>query len=200
MNIALDKREWRKKMKLQRKQMTSAYYDAYSEQLNANLISYIKQVKPQTVKGFIPYAKEPNIWPFIHYCWQQAIPYIVPKCEQETYTMHWYEIKCSEDLIQGAYSILEPDPSRCDEVLDEVSIVLVPALAFTNKGERLGYGGGYYDRFYEHAHLSVGQWIGIAFSSFIVSHIPTEIHDFKCDYIVTNAGIIDCKVEEKEDY
>lgn len=200
MNIALEKREWRKQFKLQRKQMDNESYDAYSEQLNANLISYIKQVKPHMIKGFIPYAKEPNIWPFIHYCWQHSIPYIVPKCEQETATMRWYQIKHQDDLMLGAYSLQEPNPALCTEVIEEASIVLVPALAFTRQGERLGYGGGYYDRFYAHAYLKVKHWLGIAFSSFIVSQIPTEIHDFKCDLIVTDAGVIDCKEEVKEDY
>jgi 5-formyltetrahydrofolate cyclo-ligase len=192
-----NKRLLRTQLKSTRKRVEPTDYDHWSNQLSNQLIAFIQTTKAREVKGFIPYAGEPNIWPFIHYCWEHSISYIVPKCEQETSKMYWYKLDQQEQLMQGAYSILEPNPEYCIQVLTEPDLVLVPGLAYTKQGERLGYGGGYYDRYYEQANNDVKDWIGIAFDLFILKHIPTEAHDFKCNYIVTNAGVIDCKVEEK---
>lgn len=196
-DMVSEKRRLRAQFKTTRRQLVTSEFEQLSEQLNEQLIHYIARYKPKAVKGFIPYAGEPNIWSFIQYCWKHDIAYIVPKCEQKTSSMNWYSIKQQDDLVLGAYNLLEPNPNSCEQVYDEVELVLVPGLAFTAEGDRLGYGGGYYDRFYERAKHDVKQWIGIAFELFVCEQLPTEKHDFKCNYIVTNAGVIACKVEEK---
>ena len=187
----------RVQVKEKRKQLSQNEHEQWSSRLNANLIKWMKQLNPTHIKGFIPYAGEPNIWPFIHYCWSNAITFIVPKCEQQTSAMTWYSIEREEQLIKGAYNILEPNPLLCKPIVEEVKLVLVPGLAFTNKGDRLGYGGGYYDRFYERTNGEVDKWIGVCFAQFIYEALPTEKHDFKCNFIVTDAGVIEHKIEEK---
>jgi 5-formyltetrahydrofolate cyclo-ligase len=72
-------------------------------------------------------------------------------------------------------------------------IVCVPCLAFTRKGERLGYGGGYYDRTLQSLRESKNiTTIGIAYSSQEVEKLPTEEHDQMLDFIVTENEVITC--------
>lgn len=87
---------------------------------------------------------------------------------------------------KGAYGILEPG-SDCPEVQpDKKGLILVPGCAFTRDGMRMGYGGGYYDRYLQ-AHPDVVT-VGYAFEEQIFETIPCEAHDRKLDFIVTQKG------------
>lgn len=75
----------------------------------------------------------------------------------------------------------DPDPSRID-------VVVVPALAFTAEGHRLGQGGGWYDRFLVRIPSRV-LTIGVGFAEQVVDELPVEPHDVPLDVIVTDAGV-----------
>ena len=74
------------------------------------------------------------------------------------------------------------DPSWAD-------VVIVPGLAFTSAGERLGQGGGWYDKFLSNVRPSCTT-IGVGFGQQLVESIPTESHDVTLDYIVTDLGVV----------
>ena len=74
-----------------------------------------------------------------------------------------------------------PDPTRVD-------VVIVPGVAFTSSGERLGQGGGWYDRFLPGIRESCFT-IGVGFEPQLVDALPTEPHDVRLDLIVTDAGL-----------
>lgn len=71
----------------------------------------------------------------------------------------------------------------------DIDLLLVPGLAFMNNGYRLGFGGGYYDRFLK---LYKKQTASLAFSSQIVSQLPVESHDIPVQKIITEERIIEC--------
>ncbi len=95
------------------------------------------------------------------------------------------------DLVPGYCGILEPRKELTENVKDtskNIDCVIVPGTVFDEKGGRLGYGGGYYDRF-----LSVipeAKRIGLAFELQIVKEAPLQKHDEILDYIVTEERII----------
>ena len=86
-----------------------------------------------------------------------------------------------EPFIKNALNILEPEnPIK----ISEVDVFLVPGMAFTTSGKRLGRGGGYYDKL-----LSIYPdtlKIGFTFNERIIEDIPTESHDISMDYVFTN--------------
>ena len=87
-------------------------------------------------------------------------------------------------LRPGVLGILRPQiPKTVDA---PVSLVLVPGLAFTRRGDRLGYGGGYYDRWL--AEHPEALRVGICLDFQILPSLPTEAHDIGMDLVVTNAG------------
>mgnify|MGYP001099689651 CR=1 FL=1 len=90
----------------------------------------------------------------------------------------WHRLDDEAELVTGTYGIAEPDPQRHPPtVLQPGSWVLVPGVGFTPGGERLGQGGGFYDRFLDRDFVAVG----IAFTCQIVDRLPIEDHDRRCD-------------------
>jgi len=73
-----------------------------------------------------------------------------------------------------------PDPSWPD-------VVIVPGLAFTPHGDRLGQGGGWYDRFLADVRPDC-RTIGVGFAEQIVDTLPVEVHDIRLDHVVTESG------------
>jgi 5-formyltetrahydrofolate cyclo-ligase len=101
-------------------------------------------------------------------------------------------IDFSEDLSPGTWGILEPKPACVRPVsLEEIDLVITPGAVFDRMGNRIGYGGGFYDGLLS----SVGKpAVGLAFSLQIIERVPTEPgHDVPVDMIITEEGITRCK-------
>ena len=95
-------------------------------------------------------------------------------------------VKKLEDLKVGSYGIKEPDKKSTEVDLKNIDLVIVPGVAFDRNNNRLGRGGGYYDRFLK--KLPKGKpSIGLAFDFQIVDEIPSmESHDKAVSFFLTN--------------
>lgn len=96
-----------------------------------------------------------------------------------------------EALVPGVFGILEPQQGKV-VFPEELEIMLLPGLAFSRTGERLGRGGGYYDRYLAKLPPEVLK-IGLAFSEQIAEALPTEEHDLKVDMVITEKEVIYCR-------
>ena len=104
-------------------------------------------------------------------------------------TMHFYEWKKKDVLKINQFGMLEP-ASLSGHIVPE--IMLVPLLAYDNQNNRLGYGGGFYDRYLK-KYLKTNKnilTIGIAFSFQKHHKIPVSNNDVKLNYILTEKGIV----------
>lgn len=112
-----------------------------------------------------------------------------PRCEDDG-TMTFHIIESFADLHEGMYRISEPDISLpCAEVTDR-TVCLIPGLAFTEKGGRLGYGGGYYDRFLsDNPHIYT---IALSYEELIAEELPLMKHDLLVNSIVTEERTVLC--------
>ena len=90
-----------------------------------------------------------------------------------------------QDLRMGPYKI--PEPGELVEP-EEINFVFIPGLAFAKTGERLGRGGGFYDRLL--AKYTIGTRVGVCHDFQLKKHIPTEPHDFLMDFILTPSVLI----------
>ncbi len=90
----------------------------------------------------------------------------------------------------GAYNIREPKP-ECSPAINikDLDVIIVPAVAYDKNCYRLGYGGGFYDRFLENLRKDAVT-IGIAFDLQIFDEVPKEAHDAQLDYIVRESRIL----------
>jgi len=91
----------------------------------------------------------------------------------------------SADLVLNRLGLREPIPTAPRVALNELDVVIVPALAFDHQGHRLGRGGGFYDRFLATLPPHV-RTIGVAFNAQLLLTIPTDPHDFPVHLIITN--------------
>ena len=94
------------------------------------------------------------------------------------------------ELAEGAYGVPEPKPEFMRPVSPlELDFVAMPGLAFDRSGNRLGYGGGFYDRFVSRLRPGV-PLVALAFSFQLLDSVPTGEHDRKIDAIVTDSETI----------
>ena len=101
-------------------------------------------------------------------------------------SMNFYRIASMEDLFFGYMGILEPTDNPYNLVNTDEGIAIVPGLAFDTMCNRVGYGGGYYDRFLEkHPGLTT---IGAAYDVQVFDGIETEENDIPLDMVVTDKG------------
>lgn len=152
-----------------------------------------------TLFSYIPYGSEISTLELIHHGWSKGDLVLAPKVLQEAHILELREIRSLSDLVPGAWGILEPAES-CPlwprEQWGEVDWVVVPGLAFDQSGGRLGYGGGYYDRFAD----VVGQvrseqkdkpcYVALAFPDQLIAHVPMESTDLRLDFIFTSDGSV----------
>lgn len=96
-----------------------------------------------------------------------------------------------EDLREGVLGVLEPRHDVIRPVhADKLDAWLVPGLAFDEQGNRLGRGMGYFDRLLYGAR---GVKVGLAYDFQLVNRVPTEPHDVRLDFIVTETKVVHCK-------
>jgi 5-formyltetrahydrofolate cyclo-ligase len=107
-----------------------------------------------------------------------AVPVVLPPG-----TMRLAEVRSLGGLVEGAHRIPEPPAPRA--FVDQADALLVPGLLFTPRGERLGNGGGYFDRLLR--SMPNAARIGLAYDEQVVDALPIEAHDERMDVVVTDA-------------
>ena len=112
---------------------------------------------------------------------------LVPRCESKSNIMFFYPISGYNDLEKGHYGILEPKTHiRRQELFSYNSCCIVPALCYDERGYRVGFGKGFYDRFLK---TYVGAKIGLCYSNCFVSQIDNDKTDIKADIIITERSV-----------
>ena len=105
----------------------------------------------------------------------------LPRCEGEG-VMRAYRVARPSDLRRGAYGIWEPDETCPPIEPDDMDLILVPGTAFDRQGDRLGQGGGYYDRYLAQTRAVR---IGVCHDFALLDAVPTQTHDARMDGVVT---------------
>lgn len=118
------------------------------------------------------------------------IPVTVPK----TKALIVSELKnYDDDLVVGHFGVLEPKEDTLRPVEPNIlDLVIVPGVAFDRRGYRIGYGGGYYDRFLPRLP-DKATTVSLAFDMQLIDHIPTSQYDIPVEYIITEKQFIKCK-------
>ena len=127
------------------------------------------------------------------------LPRILPALNEQGGCLSCFQIDSGElrprrihsmdDLQRGPMNVWEPKSHRVHVEIAALGIILVPGLAFTRDGLRLGRGGGYYDRLLAHPQCRAHR-MGVAFDLQIVDDIPVEPHDQRVHAIITESGLI----------
>ena len=118
--------------------------------------------------------------------WAKNIPVALPRVEGEE--IFFYTVQGWTDVCPGYMGIEEPSAGCCPAE-DKYALVLVPGVAFDREGRRLGYGGGYYDRFFvrEPEHP---RW-GLAYAFQMVEKLPAEEWDQRVEQVILPGKVIE---------
>ena len=132
---------------------------------------------------YIDFGGEVGTRTLIMEAWKLGKTVWVPKVHNET--MDFYELDSFDELKPGTYGILEPDtgvPATAED-----GLMIMPGVAFDTNRNRVGYGGGYYDRYLEaHPHLHT---LAFAFDMQVLFEVSTEETDIKPQILVTETNI-----------
>lgn len=150
-------------------------------------LSFTSSLLTENLAAFTPLKTEPLWFSAFEDKWQK-VSLLLPEITNETQMS--FKKANLEDLKNLK---LNWKDKNLNKEINEFNFILVPGVAFTKEGKRLGRGKGYYDRFLSSRSLVK---IGIAFEEQIVSEIATNEFDIEMDYIVTNQRYIKCKGEK----
>ena len=153
----------------------------------------------RTAFCFKSFKNEVNTEPIIELLHTRGIAVCYPRIEIDPKTvedeiqhktMNLYQVdNTEEDFELGAYGIREPIPARCRRIMpSEVDLVLVPGVAFDRSMNRLGYGGGYYDRFFPKTSQTCIK-AALAFEMQMTGNIPVNPYDTVMDYLITEEKV-----------
>ncbi|WP_165921187.1 5-formyltetrahydrofolate cyclo-ligase [Paenibacillus albiflavus] len=195
MNMYQRKIEMREQIELKRSSLNQEERQAREEQIVNQLIGLCKEHFKSSSDGclmtYMPFRTEVDIAPVMEWCWSRGIRVVAPRTVKQTRQMILHEVTSYNDFSSGGWGIREPITSL--PVLTDLStirMILVPGLAFDTKMARLGYGGGYYDRFFKlFAEQGIAQPLLVAasFDLQVVPEVPVSWNDVNMDILVTES-------------
>lgn len=146
----------------------------------------------KTIMTFVSFSDEVDTHNFIKRSLADGKRILVPITFPKTKEIKPSEIYDFDELEVGYYNILTPKEEYIRFINpEEIDLAIVPGVAFNRDGYRVGYGGGYYDRFLSQYTDIIK--LGIAFDLQIVDKLPIEDFDIPVDIIFTEREIIPCK-------
>lgn len=184
----MTKQEAREWMKKKRSELNNAERDRQNRAVAELLLSSDVW---QTVEWFFPfvsYGTEVDTRAIIQQVLKQniarvAVPWVRGR------DMDFFEIGSLEDLEEGFRGIEEPKTS-CRKIIAQEGLMLLPGLAFDRQRNRVGYGGGFYDRYLgQYGNVRLRTW-AVAFDFQVVDCIEAEKHDIRPEQIITPDGIL----------
>lgn len=183
-----NKESIRKEMKETLSRLTKSLYEDYSY-LIASRLYEDEDWKQAKIIG-ITISKNPEVdtYQIIKRAWEIGKQVAVPKCDPKEKKLSFRTITDFSQLETVYYGLYEPIEEVTQEVSAEcIDLLLVPGLAYTRDGYRLGFGGGYYDRYLLNYS---GKTLSLAFAEQLVPEFLVENHDIPVSKIITNDEVI----------
>lgn len=177
------KKELRKQVILALKEMSPETKILQEKTLYKMLFQSDVWKSAETVSLTISLPHELNTEGMINEGRNQGKKIVIPRCEPTERTMTWYPFTDRLSLMRSSFGVLEPDPDKIDPIdPEEIDLMIVPGIAFTIDGQRIGHGGGYYDRFLaKHPEIET---VSLVLQEQLVEDIPSEWHDQKVKQII----------------
>jgi len=185
-----EKKKLRQQMKDKLKSVQPALMKQRSQEIHQRLFNSELWIEARTIAVTVSQGAEIDTREIIEQGWKENKTVVVPKCLPKEKQLNFRKISSYNQLETVFYGLLEP---KIDETAavgkEEIDLIIVPGLLFDRDGYRIGFGGGYYDRFLKDAEaLKMAQAMDIQ----IAERIPHEKHDIPVDIIMTPTEVIRC--------
>ncbi|SMH33466.1 MULTISPECIES: 5-formyltetrahydrofolate cyclo-ligase [Cyanophyceae] len=169
------------------KQRRRSLFESTWQQANAAICQQLQDSllwrNSTTVLGYLSHHREPCLQALL----SAPKTWGLPRCVGDDLAWHHYQM--GDRLIPGKFGIREPEATAPLIDLTTIDLVLVPALACSQTGDRLGYGAGFYDRFFATLPQPVTT-VGIVFECCFVPTLPNDPWDVPLDYVCTEKRLI----------
>jgi 5-formyltetrahydrofolate cyclo-ligase len=184
----LRKEEHRKQVIAQLKKLSDEDKHQVEQNLLRNLISSIYWKRATTIGVTISRGFEWDTKRIIEAGWEQDKKIVVPKCIPDDKKLVFYQLHNFDELESVYYSLLEPKPIVENKVdKNSIDLVIVPGVVFDLDGYRIGFGGGYYDRFLQDYS---GETLSLLSEKQIMDHVPVESHDIAVNHLISEKGVL----------
>ena len=175
----MDKKALRRAIRARKSAMTQAQIEAASAELAAKLFDHPAYRRAKALYGYLSYNQEVRTAAILERAQRDGKRVAVPKVYGDEMKFLWLDDLAAVAL--GAYNI--PEPVADGPVADDpAALVLMPGLAFDRAGHRMGYGGGFYDK-YLSAHPG-HPTIALCYGFQMLPHLEAEDHDIPADFVI----------------
>ena len=187
--IREEKKNIRDRIKAERASIDLSEREPMDRAVCERFLSLASYRYADTLLLYAPIAGEIDVMPIARAALDDGKKVAFPLCDPGDRTMTFRYVRSENDLAPSHYGIREPADTlpAYDPASGELAVCIVPALAFDREGYRVGYGGGYYDRF---LNLFGGSKVGLVYSRFVIDRAPRGRFDTAADAIVTEKGVI----------
>ena len=176
----MNKKEMRAVIRAQKRAMTEGQIVSASARLGEQFRACELSKNAQTLSGYLPYNQEVRTVPILEQAIRDGKRVAVPKCYGQD--MRFIYISDFEQEVAPGYANI-PEPIADEPVADDkTALVLMPGLAFDPQGHRIGYGGGFYDKFLsrEPNHPT----LALCYDFQMLPKLETEEHDIPVDFVI----------------
>lgn len=185
----MDKRELRQAYLSRRREMSLDTVKRSSLAICKDISSTAWFQRSKRLLMYMPIRREVDLRPLMDVAWRKGKTVYLPKADPVTHAMDAYAVHSLDELKAGAYGILEPPADATKEAdLEKLDCVFIPGVVFDRHGYRIGYGGGYYDRFLPRLAPST-LLVGVAYAWQVVERIPRDAYDEPLHVLVTEKEV-----------
>ncbi|NLN42488.1 MAG: 5-formyltetrahydrofolate cyclo-ligase [Clostridiales bacterium] len=191
-DIIKEKNQLRTEMQELRNRLTKEEILDRSSKIKSQLFSLLNKNSYKNYMSYVSVRSEVRTIEIIKELLRDEKKVSVPVCVIETTKLIASQILHMNELVPSHFGLLEPKNDLIRPIKAEtLEVVLVPGLAFDRKGNRLGYGKGYYDGFLKRVSPNTLK-IGLAYSFQVIKEVPVDFMDVPLDIIITENEIITC--------
>lgn len=185
----MDKKTFRKIYRKKREMLPKETIERQSKYISEIVLASEEYKLAEKLFSYVNFANEISTTSIIKKAFSDGKKVAVPFADESNSTLYFIEIHGYDELSLNRFGILQPEYNE-DKCLkcDEKTLVTVPLLAYNSQKIRMGYGGGYYDRFI--ASNKALSFMGLGFDWQLDEDIPYDDFDKQLDIIVTNRGVI----------
>lgn len=161
-----------------------------SQKIHALLSALPEFQQAKTIMSFLNFRDEVDTTLLAEEILDSGKRLILPRCAPQGVLIPAEIHDLKEDIEPGKWEIREPKKEGLSQAdPKDIDLIIIPGAAFDRQGNRLGYGGGFYDRFLNRLHPEVPK-IALAFACQILLEIPVEPYDLRVDALVTEEGVL----------
>lgn len=158
------------------------------EKLISNLTSSEQWKQANTIGVTVSGGFEWDTEPIIQKGWAEGKTVVVPKCFPKERRLDFYKLESFEQLEESFFNLREPNPEVTTKIDKQaINLLIVPGLLYDKRGYRIGFGGGYYDRFLADF---LNHTVSILYSEQLLEDIPNESYDIAVQQLITEDGFV----------